>query len=80
MRTYLILKEKARRFALDSEIAAALADSSVDELARPSVGRYSPEDAAALRAAPGDPNTLAGRGYHNERLDQLVMELLLGVR
>jgi xylose isomerase len=80
MRTYLILKEKARRFALDSEIATALADSSVDELARPTVGRYSPENAAALRAAPGDPNTLAGRGYHNERLDQLVMELLLGVR
>jgi xylose isomerase len=80
MRTYLILKEKAERFAADKEIAAALAEASVPELAQPTVGRYSPESAAALRANPGDPNALAMRGYHNERLDQLVMELLMGTR
>jgi hypothetical protein len=44
------------------------------------VGAYSSEAAAALRAAPGDPNALALRGYRNERLDQLVMELLMGAR
>jgi xylose isomerase len=80
MSTYLILKEKAERFALDPDIAAALAEASVAELAMPSVGRYSAESAAELRSNPGDPNALAARGYHNERLDQLVMELLLGVR
>jgi xylose isomerase len=80
MRTYLILKEKARRFAADPEIAAALAESSVPELAKPTVGLYSKATATALRADPGDPNELAVRGYRNERLDQLVMELLLGVR
>jgi xylose isomerase len=80
MRTYLILKEKARRFAADPEIAAAMAEASVDELAKPTVGKYSSGAAAELAAAPGDPAVLANRGYHNERLDQLVMDLLLGTR
>ncbi len=80
MRTYLILKEKARRFAADPEIAAAMEEASVDELAKPGVGSYSAKTAAELLAAPGDPAALAVRGYHNERLDQLVMELLLGAR
>jgi xylose isomerase len=80
MRTYLILREKARRFDLDEEIQDALDDASVPELAEPAVGPYSREAAAALRASPGDPNELARRGYRNERLDQLVMELLMGVR
>jgi xylose isomerase len=80
MRTYLILKEKARRFAADPEIKAAMAAASVAELAEPTVGPYSPKAAEALRAAAGDPVALAARGYGNERLDQLVMELLMGVR
>jgi xylose isomerase len=80
MRTYLILKEKARQFAADPEIAAALEASSVAELAKPTVGAYSRDSAAALRADPGDPNAMASRGYGNERLDQLVMELLMGAR
>ena len=80
MRTYLILREKARRFAADPDIAAALAEASVAELGQPSVGRYSAAAAAELAANPGDPADLARRGYRNERLDQLVMELLMGVR
>ena len=80
MRTYLLLREKARQFSDDPEIAAALVAASVPELAEPTVGAYSADAAAALRSAPGDPNVLAVRGYHNERLDQLVMELLMGAR
>jgi xylose isomerase len=80
MRTYLLLREKARRFATDPEIAAALAEASVAELGKPSVGTYSSAAAAELLAAPGDPAVLATRGYRNERLDQLVMELLMGTR
>ncbi|HEX7543268.1 MAG TPA: hypothetical protein VF361_00510, partial [Candidatus Limnocylindrales bacterium] len=80
MRTYMLLREKATQFAADKEIAAALAAASVPELAEPTVGVYSADTAAALRAAPGDPNALAARGYANERLDQLVMELLMGTR
>jgi xylose isomerase len=80
MRTYLILKEKAKRFDQDPEIQAALKASSVAELAEPTIGKYSAASAQALRADPGDPDKLAIRGYANEHLDQLVMELLMGVR
>jgi len=80
MRTYLILKEKAKQFAADPEIQAALAAASVPALAQPTVGKYSPDTAKALKANPGDPDKLADRGYYNEHLDQLVMELILGVR
>ena len=80
MRTYMILKEKAKRFATDPDIQAALAASSVAELGKPTVGAYSAAVAAELKANPGDPAKLANRGYGNERLDQLVIELLMGVR
>lgn len=80
MRTYLLLKDKAKRFAADPEIAAALEEASVPELGKPTVGRYSAKAAAELAANPGDPNELARRGYRNEHLDQLVMELLMGSR
>jgi xylose isomerase len=80
MRTYLILKEKAKRFDQDPEIQAALKASSVAELGEPTIGKYSAAAAQALRADPGDPDKLAVRGYANEHLDQLVMELLMGVR
>jgi xylose isomerase len=80
MRTYLILKEKAKRFNSDPEIQAALKSASVADLGKSTVGKYSAAGAAALRADPGDPNKLANRGYYNERLDQLVMELLMGTR
>jgi xylose isomerase len=80
MRTYLLLREKARQFAADADIAAALEEASVTELAQPTVGRYSAKAAAELAADPGDPAALARRGYRNEHLDQLVMDLLLGSR
>src|SRR3954452_23960807 len=37
MRAYLILREKAQRFATDSEIQAALAAAKVDDLSRPAL-------------------------------------------
>jgi xylose isomerase len=81
MRTYLILREKARRFAEDPEIAAALLEAQVDGLSeRLLPGGYSSEAIAELRAAEVDVDALAARGCGHERLDQLVTELLLGVR
>jgi xylose isomerase len=80
MRTYLVLKEKAKRFAADPEIKAALEAASVGELAKPTVGAFSAAAVKELKDAPGDPEALADRGYGNERLDQLVIELLLGAR
>ena len=81
MRTYLILKDKARRFAEDREIQALLseihAQNPVDAaLLRP----YSKDALAALRARTFDRAALASRSLPYERLDQLVVELLLGLR
>ena len=81
MRTYLILKEKAARWNADVEIQAILAavnadDGSVDTFK----GAYSAEKAAALKAASFDRGYLGARGLNYERLDQLTMEVLLGVR
>ena len=83
MRTYLILREKAARFRTDPEIQAALVDAKVAELAEPTLERAPTADAIAdLRraAAASDLEGLAAQGYGHERLDQLVTELLLGVR
>lgn len=80
MRTYLALAEKARRFAADPDIAVALADAGVPDLARETVGSYSPGTAAELLERDFEPSRLADRGYANDRLDQLVIELLLGER
>jgi xylose isomerase len=80
MRTYLILREKVARFNADAEIQALLAELRE----RGAVGgervRYSPESARALKDQPFDLDGLRARGYAYERLDQLTMELLLGVR
>ncbi|MGO8671177.1 MAG: xylose isomerase [Capsulimonadaceae bacterium] len=82
MRTYLILREKAAEFNADAEIQALLAeinagDPAVDPLL--SAG-YSNATAAALRSHTFDPDALAARALPYERLDQLVFDLLLGVR
>ena len=81
MRTYLILAEKARRFHDDPEIAEALAAARADGLREPTLpGGATPERVAALRSETFDLDALGAQGYANERLDQLVNELLLGVR
>jgi len=73
MRTYLILKDKVARFNADPEIQQLLAEADGGKAgARVAFNelRNTKFDLAALRA----------RGYAYERLDQLTMELLLGVR
>jgi xylose isomerase len=81
MRSYLILRDKARRFHDDAEIQEALEAAMVARLAEPtSPGGAGPDAIAALRRGPHDVDTLAAQGYGIERLDQLVTELLLGVR
>jgi xylose isomerase len=75
MRTYLILKEKARAFAAHDGIQALLAEIRG---AGGELGPYSREAAAALTAEALDRHALASRRLPYERLDQLVIELLLG--
>jgi xylose isomerase len=80
MRTYLVLAEKARRFDADPDIQDALGETKVPELARPTVGDYSGEAVDELLAEEHDLAALATRPCRNERLDQLVIDLLLGLR
>jgi xylose isomerase len=80
IRTYLILREKAERFRADADIQEALAAAMVDRLAEPALESITPDAIADLRRGPHDLEAMAMRGYGNERLDQLVTELLLGTR
>ena len=77
MRTYLALAERARHFDALPEVQEALAAASTPELAEPSV---SGDGADALKAEADRLDELAARGYFNERLDQLLIEVLMGVR
>lgn len=85
MRTYLILRDKVRRFAEDPEIREARLQARADALLVPTSPDGLTRDALARFSAPEPPGTgteaaLAEVGYGHERLDQLVTELLLGVR
>lgn len=81
MRTYLMLKEKAAQFNKDSEIQALLAEINADDgTMQPYFGKYSPEKAQALKAQSFDRNAISKRGLKYERLDQLTVDLILGMR
>jgi xylose isomerase len=81
MRNYLILKEKAQRFNEDAEIQGLLAEINADSgETAVFTGQYTPEKASSLRGHSFDRVALGQRGQPYERLDQLVIEMLLGVR
>jgi xylose isomerase len=79
MRTYLALAEKARAFDADPRVREAMTETGVFELAESTVGPYSVQAAQGLRDEVFDLTTLAGRGYRNERLDQLAIDHILGI-
>jgi xylose isomerase len=81
MRTYRILREKARRMREDKEIQDVLKevrrhDGAMKEYA----GAYERRKAEKLGEEKFDRAALGAAGLLHERLDQLVTELLLGVR
>jgi xylose isomerase len=79
MRTYLILKERAAAFRADPEVAEAMAAAGVPDLATPTLRPG--ETLQELRAESGfDPDAAGRRGRGYERLDQLVIDHLLGAR
>ncbi len=81
MRTYLILKEKAAQWNADPEIRALLEEINADDSSlTPYLGKYTPQKAATLKEHPFDRQTIARRGLLYERLDQLTIDILLGVR
>jgi len=71
MRTYLILKERAQRWNADSEIQGLLASAKSDSKLPP---------LPTLLNQQFDRTALAAKGLAYERLDQLTIEVLLGVR
>ncbi len=80
MRTYLILKDKAEQFAQDSEIQALIAEINADSGEYDYVSSYNAENASKLKSAEFDRQALGARNLPYEKLDQLTIELLLGVR
>jgi xylose isomerase len=78
MRNYLILKEKSRAFRADPEVQQALLDARLDQLHQPTLAVG--ETIATLRAERFDPEQAAARGMAFERLDQLALDHLYGVR
>jgi xylose isomerase len=81
MRTYLILKEKAKHFNEDKEIQALLQEINRDDPSMAAfLGRYSAAKAEAIKNTSFDRAAIAGRGLKYERLDQLTNEILFGIR
>jgi xylose isomerase len=77
MRTYLILKRKARAFAEHAEIQSLLRDIRG---AAGTLAPFSTERGRQLKARNFDRASMASRRLAYERLDQLVVDLLLGVK
>ena len=79
MRTYLILKEKVQRFNADKEIGQLLEElrGRGGEARRP---KFTAALATSLKAEHFDLAAMRSKGFAYERLDQLTMEVLLGVR
>ena len=80
MRTYLILKEKAKRWNADKQVKALLrkinrTSKDIDAL----TGAFSASRAETLSALSFDRTKLADRPLPYEELDQRTMEILMGV-
>ncbi len=78
MRTYLILKEKARQWNENAEIKSILEESGSKDRAEGPV-KYSPEFLDELMNRDFDRAAMSSKGLRYERLDQLTMDILLGV-
>ncbi|HVD92454.1 MAG TPA: xylose isomerase [Vicinamibacterales bacterium] len=76
MRTYLILRDRARQWNADKEIQSLLSEAG----RRDAFSSYSTAERDKLLATSFDRIALARKGLSYERLDQLTMEVLLGVR
>ena len=80
MKTYLILKDKAARWNADKEIQAIIKDINTTSTKGPGVGKYSKKGSAALLSHSFDKDAMAAKRLPYELLDQLTVDILLGVR
>ena len=77
MRTYLMLKEKAAQWNNDPQIQGLLKE--LHSTASTPLQTYNQAAAQEIKSKQFDRQVLAARGLAYERLDQLTVELLLGV-
>ena len=81
MRNYLILKEKARQFNEDQEIQTLLAEIRAAAPGQNgSAGAYTRARADEIKTVSFDRSELSSRQLPYERLDQLTVDILFGVR
>src|SRR5205823_2858138 len=81
MRTYMILKEKAARWNADKEIQALLKEINVQDAGLSRLTKkFSAGNAKKLLDARLDRVQLAKARLPYERLDQLSMEVIMGIR
>ncbi len=82
MKTYLILKEKAARFNADAEIQGLLKNltANPDGLGGVLSGGYSKGSANQISSLPIDRAVYGKKDLFYEKIDQLTIEILLGVR
>src|SRR5687767_6495855 len=79
MRTYNILRDKARRFNKDPEIQGLLQETRAMN-GNGWLGAYSKGKVKEIRTSALDIDSYSQRGLKYEKLDQLTTELLLGIR
>ena len=79
MRTYLILKEKARLWNEDEEIGSILGEIAETNGSGEELG-YDREGSDELLQRSFNREELSSKGLKYERLDQLTMDILFGVR
>jgi xylose isomerase len=80
MRTYLVLKEKAVRWNADKEIQAILQEISEGNSSFLHTQKFSKRGAADLLSHVFDKDTICKKRLPYERLDQLTVDLLAGLR
>jgi xylose isomerase len=80
MRTYLIMKEKAKRWNADKEIQGILHEICRNGKHVPQISKYSKKGAQALLAHSFDKGAILRKRLPYERLDQLTVEVLTGIR
>jgi xylose isomerase len=80
MRTYKMLAARARAFDSDPEVQALIADGHESWQIDPLLATYSRKNAQKLRSLDVDPVGLGRKGLGYERLDQIMVEHIMGAR
>src|SRR5271156_5519113 len=80
MRTYLILKEKAAVWNADKEIQSILQEITAGSRNTPKWGTYTRQESQSLLAHGFNKDQILKKRLPYERLDQLTVDILLGVR